>query len=61
MDIVPLVLHSKKALQHAEGLCSRANVLAQASINYAVDVQALDAKIKWITEGIREQLKAGLG
>ncbi|KAF8896239.1 autophagy-related protein 17 [Infundibulicybe gibba] len=41
--LVSLVLQSKKALQHGE--------------QSAVDVLALDAKVKWITDAVTEQLK----
>ncbi|KAF8557452.1 hypothetical protein OG21DRAFT_1407161 [Imleria badia] len=55
--LVSLVLQSKKALQHGEQLCSKANALSNASAQCAVDVLALDAKVKWISEAIIEQLK----
>lgn len=55
--LVSLVLQSKKALQHGEQLCSKANALTNASAQCAVDVLALDAKVKWISEAVIEQLK----
>lgn len=55
--LVSLVLQSKKALQHGEQLCSRANTLSNASAQSALDVLALDAKVKWITDAVLEQLK----
>ncbi|KAH7884531.1 autophagy-related protein 17 [Phlebopus sp. FC_14] len=55
--LVSLVLQSKKALQHGEQLCSKANSLTNASAQCAIDVLALDAKVKWITEAVLEQLK----
>jgi autophagy-related protein 17 len=55
--LVSLVLQSKKALQHGEQLCQRANDLTNKSAAIAVDVQALDAKVKWMTDAIHEQLK----
>jgi hypothetical protein len=55
--LVSLVLQSKKALQHGEQLCSRANSLSSASAQSALDVLALDAKVKWITDAVLEQLK----
>lgn len=55
--LVSLVLQSKKALQHGQQLCSKANSLSNASAQCSVDVLALDAKVKWITEAILEQLK----
>ena len=55
--LVSLVLQSKKALQHGEFLCSKANTLTSASAQCAVDILALDAKVKWITHAVVEQLK----
>ncbi|KAH7928076.1 hypothetical protein BV22DRAFT_1083684 [Leucogyrophana mollusca] len=55
--LVSLVLQSKKALQHGEQLCSRANSLSNASAQCSLDVLALDAKVKWISESVLEQLK----
>ena len=54
--LVTLVLQSKKALQHGEQLCSRAHAISNASARTAVDVVALDAKVRWVTEAVREQL-----
>ncbi|KAK7033021.1 kinase activator, partial [Favolaschia claudopus] len=56
-DIVSLVLQSKKALQQGEQLCSRANDVSNASAQSVVDVLALDAKVRWITDGVLEQLR----
>lgn len=55
--LVSLVLQSKKALQHGQQLCSKANILTNESAQHAVDVLALDAKIRWISEAVIEQLK----
>ena len=55
--LVSLVLQSKKALQHGEQLCTRAHVASNASAQTAVDVLALDAKVRWISEAVMEQLK----
>lgn len=55
--LVSLVLQSKKALQHGQQLCSKANSLSNASAQCSVDVLTLDAKVKWITEAVLEQLK----
>jgi autophagy-related protein 17 len=55
--LVSLVLQSKKGLQHGEQLCSKANALTNASAQCAVDVLALDAKVKWISEAVIRQLK----
>ena len=54
--LVTLVLQSKKALQHGEQLCSRAHAISNASARTAVDVVALDAKVRWVTEAVGEQL-----
>ncbi|KAF8206582.1 autophagy-related protein 17 [Mycena galopus ATCC 62051] len=56
-DVASLVLHSKKALQSGEQLCSRANDVSNASAQAAVDVLALDAKVRWLTDGVLEQLR----
>lgn len=56
--LVSLVLQSKKALQHGEQLCLRANTLSNVSAQCAVDVLALDAKVKWISNAVLDQLKA---
>lgn len=55
--IVSLVLQSKKALQNGEQLCLKANELSTASIQASVDVLVLDAKVRWITDNVLEQLK----
>lgn len=55
--LVSLVLQSKKALQHGEHLCTRAHVASNASAQVAVDVLALDTKVRWISEAVVEQLK----
>ncbi|EJD06985.1 uncharacterized protein FOMMEDRAFT_165630, partial [Fomitiporia mediterranea MF3/22] len=55
--LVSLVLHSKKALQHGEQLCSRAHELMHGTSSLATDVLALDAKARWVVQGIMEQLK----
>jgi hypothetical protein len=56
--LVSLVLQSKKALQHGEQLCSRANALSNASAQCAVDILALDARVRWISDAVLDQLKA---
>ena len=55
--LISLVLQSKKALQHGEQLCSLAHARSNASAQAAVDVLALDAKVRWITEAVIEQLR----
>jgi autophagy-related protein 17 len=58
--LVSLVLQSQKALQHGEQLCTRAHTASNASAQAAVDVLALEAKIKWVVEAVVEQLKVRL-
>ncbi|EGN98873.1 hypothetical protein SERLA73DRAFT_168466 [Serpula lacrymans var. lacrymans S7.3] len=55
--LVSLVLQSKKALQHGEQLCSKANALSNTSAQCSIDVLALDAKVKWLSDAVLEQLK----
>jgi len=55
--LVSLVVQSKKALQHGEQLCLRASQLSSASARNAVDVLALDARVKWLSDAVSEQLK----
>ncbi|THH20742.1 hypothetical protein EW146_g697 [Bondarzewia mesenterica] len=55
--IVSLVLQSKKALQHGQALCSRANSLSNSSAQDALNVLALNAKVKWLSDAVLEQLK----
>jgi autophagy-related protein 17 len=57
--LVSLVLQSKKALQHGQQICSHAHACSNSSSRAAVDVLALDAKVRWISEAVVEQLKAG--
>ncbi|KAI0076211.1 hypothetical protein K474DRAFT_1645470 [Panus rudis PR-1116 ss-1] len=59
--LVSLVLQSKKALQHGEQLCSKARSLSSASGETAGDVLALDAKLKWMTKSVIQQLKLAAG
>ena len=58
--LVSLVLQSKKALQIGEHLCTRAHIASNASAQAAVDVLALDAKVRWVVEAVGEQLKVRL-
>lgn len=55
--LVSLVLQSKKALQHGEQLCNTASSISTQSAQTAVDVLALDAKVRWMTDAVLEQLK----
>ncbi|KAG6850696.1 hypothetical protein H0H93_009854 [Arthromyces matolae] len=56
-QLISLVLQSKEALQNGEQLCSRAHSVSNASANVSIDVVALDAKVRWVTEAVGEQLK----
>lgn len=58
--LVSLVLQSKKALQQGEQLCSKAHDISNSSAQAAVDVFALDAKVKWISNAVMQQLKVRL-
>lgn len=55
--LVSLVLQSKKALQQGEQLCTNARTVSMESAQTAVDVLALDAKVRWMTDAVLEQLK----
>lgn len=54
--LVSLVLQSKKALQHGEQLCSKAHTQSSASAQASVDILAIDAKVRWFSGAIVEQL-----
>ena len=55
--LVSLVVQSKKALQHGEQLCTRAHASSNDSAQAAVDVLALDAKVRWVVDAVVEQLQ----
>ncbi|PIL29794.1 hypothetical protein GSI_08000 [Ganoderma sinense ZZ0214-1] len=55
--ILSLVLHAKKALQEGQQLCTRASSLSASSAQAAVDVLALDAQVRWMSEAVLDQLK----
>ena len=55
--LVSLVLQSKKALQHGQELCSLAHERSRTSSKAAFDILGLDAKVRWVIDGIVEQLK----
>lgn len=57
VDVLSLVLRSKKALDHTKTLCLHADVLAKESTQLALDVCAVDAKVRWGSEMIMEQIK----
>jgi hypothetical protein len=56
-DVLSLVLRSKKALDHTQTLCLHADVLAKESTQLALDVCGVDAKVRWGSEMIMEQIK----
>ena len=56
-DLLSLVLRSRKALDHTKTLCSRADTLSKDSTQLALDLVGVDAKVRWATEMILEQLK----
>ncbi|KAG8886331.1 hypothetical protein FRB97_004866 [Tulasnella sp. 331] len=47
---------SKKALQQSESICSSANTISHQSSALVVDLLATDAKLKWISGGVEDQL-----
>ena len=55
--IVELVLQAKKALQQGQELCLHASLVSAASAQTAVDVLALDAQVRWMSEAVLDQLK----
>ncbi|KAH6909015.1 autophagy protein Apg17-domain-containing protein [Coprinopsis sp. MPI-PUGE-AT-0042] len=59
--LVSLVLESEKALQQGQQVCARAQERYNASAQEAVDVLALDAKVRWMSDAILEQLKLAAG
>lgn len=58
--ILSLVLHAKKALEQGEQLCTRASSLSTFSAQAATDVLALDAKVRWMSDAVLEQLKVSI-
>ena len=56
-DLLSLVLRSRKALDHTKTLCARADSLAKESTELSLDLVAEDAKVRWTTDLIIEQLK----
>ncbi|RPD61104.1 hypothetical protein L226DRAFT_486215 [Lentinus tigrinus ALCF2SS1-7] len=55
--IVELVLQAKKALQQGQELCLHASSVSAASAQITVDVLALDAQVKWMSEAVLDQLQ----
>ncbi|TFY83282.1 hypothetical protein EWM64_g718 [Hericium alpestre] len=56
-ELASLVLHSKTALQQGEALCLRASSSSNASAQDAFDLLALNARVRWISDAVIEQLK----
>lgn len=54
---IQLLVDSKKALQHGEQLCSKAHELTFETSQVAPELMALDAKARWTSGEILEQLK----
>ena len=52
-----LVLQSKKAFLHGERLCKDASSVSAECGQVAADVLALGAKVRWMADAVREQLK----
>lgn len=55
--LVSLVLQSKKALQHGEQRCQLASDLSSTTSQCSIDVLALDAKVRWMSEAVLDQLQ----
>ncbi|KIP04383.1 hypothetical protein PHLGIDRAFT_195388 [Phlebiopsis gigantea 11061_1 CR5-6] len=55
--LMSLVLQSKKAFLHGEQLCKDATGVSAQCGQIAADVLALSAKVRWMTDAVREQLK----
>ncbi|KAH9902806.1 autophagy protein Apg17-domain-containing protein [Cubamyces lactineus] len=55
--IVSLVCQAKKALQQGEQLCIDAHTLSNTSAQTVVDILALDAQVRWMSEAVLDQLK----
>lgn len=55
--LMSLVLQSKKAFLHGEQLCKDATGVSAQCGQIAADVLALSAKVRWMTDAAREQLK----
>ncbi|KIO18540.1 hypothetical protein M407DRAFT_225283 [Tulasnella calospora MUT 4182] len=56
IDIV--VVQSKKALQQGEAICSGTNTVAKQLTSLIVDILATEAKVKWLSDGMTEQLQS---
>lgn len=56
-NLVSLVVQSKNALHDGSLLCHRASTLENTSAQTALDVLVLNAKVRWISDAVLEQLK----
>ncbi|KAF7316900.1 Rab guanyl-nucleotide exchange factor [Mycena chlorophos] len=56
-DLPFLVLQSKNALHTGKELCTKAHELSHASSESVLDVLTLDARVRWISDGVLEQLR----
>ena len=52
-----LALQAKKALQQGQHLCARASETSSASAQATVDILALDAQVRWMSEAVLDQLQ----
>ena len=59
--LITLVLQSEKALQQGQELCSVARTRSVDSAQAAVDLLAINAKVRWIVDAVSEQLKVCRG
>ena len=57
-QLVSFVVQAKQALADGEALCSQAHALTNASAQTCIDVFVLDAKAKWVSTAVAQQLKA---
>ncbi|EJD37694.1 hypothetical protein AURDEDRAFT_187960 [Auricularia subglabra TFB-10046 SS5] len=57
VDVTPLLEPSERALQDAQALCTDAQDVVHATTRLAVDILALDARVRWVSEGMLEQFK----
>ncbi|KAG8932817.1 autophagy protein 17 [Tulasnella sp. 418] len=55
-DLVALVVQSKRALQHAELICTRTDHDIRSTSALVVEILSNDAKVRWMTDGIAGQL-----
>ena len=51
---------SKKVLADGQALCSRAKELSGLNANILVDALGVEAKIKWLNQGVLDQLSVWL-